>query len=450
MTISQERYSFNRSFQERVILLLLRDPSFLREYYDVISPSYFEYEYLSIVARTATKLFLDHNEIPIKDSLDQALGEYCESYNVSPALFREIHELLDKVYRAETLNLAAIRDRVIQFGKRQALKQALLELGGLVKKDEDYDKARGILDKALQVGSGTRELGSHLGQDLLRLPDLAKLSSYTKERKIPTLFPTIDRYTHGGPARKEVWIVGARSGVGKSTCLVQLGVSALLSPPHHRVVHYTVGDLDEVDVLMRYGSRLTGCPIRDIVTSSKTYLERAAKRGKYCNDLWVKHFSSGQASMSHIRSHLSQLKYHAGFSPDLIIVDYPDELKLEENVYRDIGNIYADIQAVAHDYDSLALVASQLKTEIQEQKYSKEGNNPRVVARMADLDHSKLKWAKADGVITLNQTRAERAAGKMRLWVDKTRRYGSNYLLDVAVDYSIYSLKELGEVDTTG
>lgn len=430
------KYQYDRGFQERIVALVLREPAFVHDYEDVVDPAYFEAESLGIISRLALEFFRKTNEIPNRDTLRETLKDYCQEYRVGERVLGEVETDIDTVYKIDLSNVQAVRDRVIRFGQRQALRSAVLEIADLVQKDDEYDRAREIIGRALHVGTGARELGVHLGTDLLRLPQMAAESTYAVANKVPTYWPTFDKYTSGGMGRKEVWIFAALSGIGKSTCLVQLGVSALTAG--HAVLHYTVGDLDEVDVELRYASRMTGCTIPEIITNDPKFQARATARAKYNTNLWVKHYSSGQATMGQVRSHISKLVHVKNFHPGVIIFDYPDEMKIGEDLYRDLGQIYGDFQAICHDYNSLGIAASQVD------RFAPKRENE--IIRMEHVDHSKLKYAKCDGFVSINQTIAERKAGKARLWVDKTRRWGSHYLIELDVDYAQSRMTEAREV----
>lgn len=430
------KYTYDRGFQERIVALILRDPSFIHDYEDTINPAFFEVESLTIITRIALECFRKTNEIPNRDTLREALKDYCREYRVGDRVRSEVETSLDTVYGLDLSNLGTVKERVVKFAQRQALRSAVLEIADLVQKDEEYDQAREIISRALHVGTGARELGVHLGTDLLRLPQMASESTYAVTNKIPTFWPTLDKYTNGGLGRKEVWIFAALSGIGKSTCLVQLGVSALTAGAG--VLHYTIGDLDEVDVELRYASRLTGCTIPEIIKNDPKFQARAQARAKYNTNLWVKHYSSGQATMGMLRSHISKLVHVKGFQPGVIIFDYPDEMKIGEDLYRDLGQVYGDFQAMCHDYNALGIAASQVDRFAPKTKGE--------IIRMEHVDHSKLKYAKCDGFVSINQTIEERKAGKARLWVDKTRRWGSHYMIELDVDYTQSRMTEVREV----
>jgi replicative DNA helicase len=434
--VADVKYTYDAAFQGRIVSLFLRDPAFLHDYRDVIDPGYFESEALTVLTRLSLNFFEKTNEIPNRDTLREIVKEYCVEYRVGDRLRGEVETVMEEVYRVDLSNVAAVRQKVVTFGQRQALRLASLEIAELTKKDEGYEEARGIVGRALQVGTCVQDRGVHLGTDLLQLPQIARASTYSFSQKIPTMFPTLDRYTGGGLSRKETWIFGAASGIGKSTILVQLGAAALAHG--FKVLHFTIGDLDEVDVELRYASRVTSCTIPEIIKADPKYMERAQMRARYNLNLWVKDYASGKATLAKMESYLSWLAYAKGFVPDMIIWDYPDEMEIGEDLYRDVGDIYAGIQRISRDYNALSVTASQVKVYTS-------GDEDHVL-KMDDLDHSKLKYAKADGVITLNQTRSERGIKKARLWVDKTRRWRSFYLMELACDYDISSMREVREV----
>lgn len=426
-----EQYQYARGFQERQVALILRDPSFLRDYRDVLNPSYFDSDELVILSRLAVSFFEGCGEVPNRDSIKEQLREYCVGYEVSDRLRNELEASLDQVYKVELSNIDSIKAKTIRFGQRQALKDAVYSIGHLVKKDEDFDEARHLVEQALQIGCNTTDLGFHLGEGLLKLPTYAKESTYSSTQKIPTYWSTFDRKTGGGPARKEVWMLMGMSGIGKSINLVQLGVSGLLAGTP--VVHFTIGDLTDIDVGLRYGSRLTGCTIPEIIHNSEKFQERAKARARHNNNLWVKFYPSGTAKMSDLRAYLSKLKFVKGVSPGLIIIDYPDEL-IFEDMYRDLGAIYSEIQAVSKEYNAVVWVVSQVDRSAP--------LGPKEVITISHTDHSKLKYTKIDGAVSFNQTIAESREGIGRIWVDKVRRWPDKYMIHVDVDKSTCSVIE--------
>lgn len=429
-------YSYAEGFQQRIAALCLQDPLFVQDYEDVVNPRFFDYDYLSSIIRVAKHHVTKHREIPSKATLIESMRDFCTTYKIDPQDAQDIFDKIDQLYAIDLIDPLSVKERIIRFGQRQALKAALIESADIIDNDANHEKCLELVQSALQVGQSTQDLGINAFGHFHELPGLmAQSGVYDRAKKIPTLIPSLDKAIYGGPGRKEVWMLMGLPGIGKSQWLLNMGAAALNQG--FNVVHITVGDLDELDVWARYSARLTHLPIDDVIKNSEEYQRRAKKIDSFIEKyLRIKYYSAGTVTVGMIRSYLSRLITIDGIRPDLVIIDYPDKFKrLHDSDYTNMGMIYTDICGMAGDYNCLVWVASQV------QRWSPKGDEEYITQ-----DNVADSWRKAqdvDGVVSFNQTVEEYQRGRARGWVDKVRRGRKQFLIQLICDFAMSYIREM-------
>jgi replicative DNA helicase len=433
--MSKPTYGYSDDFQNSVAAFLLRDPTFIRDYSDVVDPTYFDHPALTSVVRIGKDLYERNGEIPSKALLLEELKDYCESYHIPHQELDDIFERAERVYTDKLLDVTSIRERVVKFGQRQAVKQGLVQIADLVESDDGYERAVDILETAMRVGFNANELGLNFFDKLLDLPKMARREDRGFVHKIKTGLPIFDQYTLGGTGRGEIWVILGLSGQGKSQFLVNMGVQALQQG--FSVVHITVGDLDEEDVGIRYAARICGCSQLDVVKEEQSFLRKATMLKKMKSAyLRIKYYDPGVVTVSHIKAYLSKLWTVDEIKPGLLILDYPDEFKKPkaESDYQAMGEIYGQIKTLIRQYNCGCWAASQVHRWFPRHRHD-------VLTRNNIADSAK-KVHKADGIASINQTWDEADAGKARLWVDKVRRGKQFFLVPLDVDYAAANIKQ--------
>lgn len=431
------KYKFQEPFQRKIAALCLKDPVFLQDYEDVVNPNYFEFDYISSIVRIAKGHVEKHKELPSKSTLVESVKEHCDLYKVSERDSREILDKLETLYTIDVADPSSVKDKVIRFGKRQALKSAVMEIAELIDTDSEYERSVELINHANQVGQNTRDLGVQAFGSFSELPAiLAEEGSYDRSKKISTPFPSLNKAIFGGPNRKEVWVIMGLPGFGKSQWLVNMGASAINQG--YNVIHITVGDMDQLDVFVRYAARLTHLSTEDIVSGSEAY-RRCAKKidaftGRY---LRIKYYSSGSVTTGMIRAYVSRLMVRDGIKPDLLILDYPDKFRrTHDNDYTNMGIIYQDICGMTGDFGCVTWAASQ----VQRWASWNDENEYLTLEKVAD---SFRKSQEVHGLVTLNQTADEYQRGRARAWVDKVRKGRKNFMIQLECDFSRSYMREM-------
>lgn len=429
-------FGFDEEFQKKIVSAALKDPVFLLQYGDVLLPSYFDFDYLASVMRIALELAEKFNQVPTKVSVVEEVKEFCKKFNLDDANRDFLLNKIEEVYRAEIADFDFIQHKVVTFGQRQSLRAAILQVVSLLRDDTSdaaYDKASQIVENAVRTGYNTRDLGLSLYPNLERLPELYKASP-SSGAKIPTGFPTLDSLTNGGPSRGEVWAIVGLSGRGKSVFLVNIGAAALKNG--FAVIHITVGDLNQLDVAVRYAARLTMSTTQEVILGAEAYRKRAKIIARYNPHLHIKYFASDSANMGHVRSYISKVRAVEGFEQALTIVDYPEELQMpvEGNLYLSGGQNYSSLGRMAVEFNSLFWVASQPNNWIP--KFDKD------VIKESNLSESRKKLHKLDGMCSWNMDDEDELLGNGRLWVGKVRRGKSHRLIPCSHDLDRMLIRE--------
>ena len=420
-------FPFTEGFQGQIVALMLRDPSFLPTFLDVIDAGYFTFEHFKSIASLSISFFRTYQVAPLRDSLQEAYATYCRKFGTQPDQL--IPQWIDRVFAMDLGNYAAVTESVVDFCRRQALRRTMMDMISKV----DTGPLDGMGDdvvRALSVGTGTRDMGTLLFQNLDRLPGILNDTFYNKSARVPTGFTTLDTATYGGPGIKQVWVVMAKSGIGKSMFCVNLGTIAIKQG--FPVLHITLADLHEPDVMLRYAQRQTGLSSDTIIKNSEDYqrIARAVLRTLPVNPyLRVKYFPAGRADIGTLRSYISQVISQDRIRPRLIIVDYPDKLKGaisdDGKGYAGLGKIYDGLNTIANDFECLVWAPSQ----VQRWSAKEEGE----VIQGDNIQDSKQKIDNCDGAVSLNQTAVEYRQGRARLWIDKVRRGRSKILVPLTV-----------------
>ena len=424
---SNKTYQYGEDFQQKIVALLVRDSKFLISYFDVLSPSFFDFDYLSTISRLVLDYGSKYHASPSKEVLESMVYDYSVKNGYSNEYFEKLVNNLHDIYETDLSDSDGIKEQVRKFGRRQVLIQSIEDCIQSLKGDEDLDKAYGVLEKARHVGS----LAEDEGLDFFELaPTLGAMlrsedSPYT--HRIPTLIPALDKAMRGGIGSGEVAYVIGGSGQGKSMVMTHLGYVAS-EHENQNVYHFTL-ELSKTDVALRYAARFSGISMDNILTHEAEFVNRMQKYQSYDKFVHIQYFKPGCITVGHLGSYISRRVAVSGKNPGLIIIDYADLLipvKFTGNTYVDAGNITNDLISLASDLECPVVTGSQVG---RGSWYSGDvGAN--------NVSDSWLKVTRTPISIVINQTREQRAMGRINLLLDKCTRGESGVLAACTIDYS--------------
>ena len=220
---------------------------------------------------------------------------------------------------------------------------------------------------------------------------------------VSTGWPLVDDLCKGGLGQKELGVVIAPTGAGKSMALVHLGTAALKQGK--TVVHYTL-ELQDTVIASRYDSCLTKIPLQNLLSfKEKIYEEVQDIEGK----LIVKEYPTKTASTQTLKNHLEKLKLR-GVEVDLIIVDYGDLLRpvsSQREKRNELESIYEELRGIAAETGCPVWTASQT---------NRGGLNQEVIT-MESISEAFNKCFVSDFIFSISRTVDDKIANTGRVFI---------------------------------
>jgi replicative DNA helicase len=420
---------YGKSFQEKIFQSLINDKTWSIQMIEVMTPDYFELRYLQFLTSKYFKYFKKYKDFPTLSLLVSiARDDLIEGTDV---LLREqvVEFLLRVKSNPNPGDLKYIKEKALDFCKKQAMKDALEKAVELVSND-NFDPVIDLMKNAIAVGM-PHSVGHDFFEDIeARFINIQRIAC-------PTGLGPIDKkdILNGGLGRGEMGVVTANTGVGKSHFLVHVGCEALKLGKN--VLHYTF-ELTETSVGIRYDSNLCSIPSSDVRERKENVLN-FYKNEDSLGRLIIKEYPTGAATINTIRNHLEKLELKS-FVPSLIIIDYADIMRSTQRydtMRHELKFIYEEIRNLAMDMNIPIWTASQA---------NRDSANSDIVG-LENMSEAYGKAMVADVVISISRKAAEKSTGAGRLFIAKNRAGRDGILYPIKIDTSMSKICILEESD---
>ena len=419
---------FGKTFQEDLCHLMLVDRSFADQMFEVLDTNFLELKHLKVFTNKIKEYRKKYGVHPSPNIMHSILRTGLDDELDSVRL--RIREYYARSIASDRLPDSAeyIKDTALDFCKKQKLKEALIRSVELIK-SSSFDEVSKVIDNALKLGSDNT-----LGYDYF--VDFEQRFVKKARDPISTGWEDIDNISKGGLGKGELGVVVAPTGAGKSMVLVHLGAQALKQGKN--VLHYTL-ELADTIVAGRYDAAITGVELKNLtVFKEKIYDEIKDIQGK----LIVKEYPTRSASIQTIKNHVEKLK-RRDFSPDLIIVDYGDLIKPENNrkdeKRHQLETIYEELRGIAQICECPLWTASQT---------NRSGLNAEVIT-MESISEAFNKCFVADFIFTVSRTVEDKNTNTGRIFVAKNRNGPDGLVYPIFMDTSNVKIKVLSQTGET-
>ena len=210
-------YNFTESLQRKILAALWRDQHAFNLYRDVVKPKYFQDSVLIDICRILFNYYDKYNQVPTLDVLSQEVAELCRRTRRKELILNKYQETLEFMSEITLDDLDYLKDKIIAFGKRQALIDSIMEATVILDKEPEaqYPKIQSLIKDALMVGENVYDLGTNI-YDNIEERFLSYLNDDDVIERIPTGIHALDTCLGGGLGRTEMGIVVAAPGLGKS------------------------------------------------------------------------------------------------------------------------------------------------------------------------------------------------------------------------------------------
>lgn len=436
------------SLQESVLTLIAFNDEKGNVVAGLLSADLFEEPYRDIAQRILDfrKKF---NKAPGREHIDDVFDHVLvdPDHRQFQSYQRILRGLLEQ---AKGLNAEYVVTRVTEFIRRQTLKAGVLkaaqryQTGG----DNVADDVERILLDTVKVRVDAMSPGLFLNNDHESL-------SFLEDP--PECFvggiPELDKRDIG-PTRKELMILMAPKGGGKTWGLINYGKRAIVNGK--RVAHVTL-EMSEKRTSQRYHQSIFAIAKRDeefnqtmfeldslgrlqalsqekmrpemALNNPDVYrylLKRRSELGTRLGNLVIKEFPSGSLTIAALKAWLDGLEVVHGWVPDLLIIDYADLMKIDaKDMRHGLSRNIVDLRGLASERNMAILTAKQTNRMGAGAKY--------VTDQHASEDFS--AFMTADIAVTYSQTLDEKILGLARLFVAKARNDEDKFTVLITQNY---------------
>ena len=432
---AEAKYSWNEDFQRVVMGMLLCNQFFLCQSLGLIKSSYFTSEVHQLSSRILLEYFDKYKQMPSKVWMRQAITDHLrDKYSaqdndtfqtVKLCYLAELNIVYDYYAKGgvgdmmpELDSSEAILDKVTAFAKTQAMKFAFHKCLEIIRKAPEHDdtwaKVDDILKEARLVDRQT-----DLGLDYFNTLEerYIRMATVTETADIFTTgFDTVDRALQGGGLyRGEIGAWMGLPGTGKSLALVVCSVKNIA---RGKKVLYVSTEMDSDRIATRFDAQFSLIGQHGLMLRKEEVWKALKDEVRDYDDkrrLVIKQFPSGTADVNTVRAYHAQCIIN-GFRPDLVIVDYPGDMKHPSHIkkYESMQNYITELRGFGAEEHHLTMVAIQpnrAASELGLDEFMDESKQGDSFGQNRVLDL----------FATLNQTSHEQKAAVGRVFLAKVR-----------------------------
>jgi len=424
-------YEFSDNIQRGILYLLKSDKDFYLQIVNLVEPHYFEFPVHGRIFSVVRDHYEKYKSLPTDDFIEQEIRD-------TKSQKESLHDYTDEITYINRLDTSALEgseyylDLIETFAKREAMKNAIKQSLILIKEDR-MDETESLVRNALTV-SRSVDIGQQYFSDIKDRWD--RTHNAEDRDKYKTLLPTLNHSLEGGLGEKELAMVIAPPGVGKSLWLVNQAVQSMMEG---RKVLYVSLEMSEDKIAQRFDSVTTLIPQAQLKSTSaqlKVQERLSIFRTNFPDgQLMIKEFPCGTATVNTLRALLVQLRNYEEFIPSVIIIDYLELLRPT----REGQHEYQAQQRIAEELRGLAMEAKVLVwTATQTNRL---GRAVKIITD-SELGDSYGKIRTCDFAISLNQNEEEFDNGTMRAYVVKSRNGRPRFTVPMKIDYNVLRMSE--------
>lgn len=421
-------YELADSIQRGIIYLAKSDSNFLVQSMPMVKAQYFEYPSHQKFYQIIVDYYQKYKKLPA----DDFILEEVKSLKSSSELLSDYKEELEQINNLDEKSLDNedyLLDLVENFAREQSIKDAIISSVNLIEQKK-YDEIEELVRSALTV---TRNLD--LGVNYFNSFE-HRFSQEKEEQdyKFRTLFDSMNESLEGGLAPKELAMVVAPPGVGKSLYLANQAARSVIDG--HDVLYISL-EMSEDRVAQRLDSIFTQIKQSELKHRREVVVERFDKIKEAkpnMGSLRIKEFPTKRATVNTIRSFLVQLRNVEDFTPDIIIIDYLELLITDSTMkeYQAQERLAQELRGLAIENKCLVWTATQT---------NREGRRVSLITD-TELADSYGKTRVCDLVFSVNQNELEFDRGEARIYVIKSRNGRSRYVIPSKIDYSRLTISQ--------
>ena len=202
---------FGKTFQEKLVKTILFDRNFANQMEEVLDTNYLELKYLQVFV----SLLFQHRQDfphPTYDTMVSVIRTQTEDYSAS--VVKQVIDFLARIKSGSITDEGQeyVKEKSLDFCKKQKLKEAILRSVGLLK-TQSFDQIQKTINDAMSLGADNDH-----GHDYHK--DAEDRFELKMRSPVPTNWEEIDKITKGGLGKRELGVVVAPTGCHAKGTLV--------------------------------------------------------------------------------------------------------------------------------------------------------------------------------------------------------------------------------------
>jgi len=429
-----------KSIEPMILANSVHDLSFfmkIRKYLDTNSQpnkTYFNDEKNQEIFNLYSKFFDKYQKQPKKKTFLALLDKLEQDEEIR--IYKK--SIVEQMYSTSSADIDSeyIEEETLEFIKENNVYEAM----ALAQQDVESGNYGAIVSKmenAVRV-SFDKDFGVEVDEVDLALEKINKINQVSA---ISTGYKHLDNLLDGGFHPKELTVLAATPGIGKTMLMGNIGLNAYLDGKN--VLVYTFETSVE-RLLMRYYTNLTNYIKTEIILDQEGFRKKLeAVKSQTDGRLIIKEYNSNEVSSNDLIAHINDLKMYKNFVPDLIIVDYilimlaNDRRLSSENSYKYYKTVSEELRNIGKTFYVPLLTASQIGRE----GMSERGGTKSFISGK-EVSESKGIYDTADIFIPIIQTARDKEKSKLYLYGDKLRNDSTGWKIEYNVDYDHMKITE--------
>lgn len=328
-------------FQVRLVSQLLNDKIFAESIIDILDPNYFASQSLKLIVVTIKDAYHNDGIIPDIGSLEfRLLSKITNEIDQKFTL-----EELKRVKESSLHDGLEIQKHAMLFSQQQELQKAVKKIQVIIDRGnvDSYEECAEILKVALSHGD-KKDNGISV------FHNIEKVLEDDFRDPIPTGIKGLDEIMNGGLAKKELAVLLAGYGVGKSTFATKVANTA--RDLGKNVLQIFFEDMPEV-IQRKHIACYTGYELNDLSNHKEEILEMVKEKDSRPGYLILKKFPSDSTTIPIIKQYVKKLASE-GRKPDLIVLDYIDCVvphQQVDDVNAGEGQVMRAFETMLSEYD---------------------------------------------------------------------------------------------------
>lgn len=389
----QAESELDPEFESAVVRAMLLSPSFLSTYRSLLVEDLFSRPDNRFLCTTLLRFFDDYRETPSTDVLVDL---------VRNSEYRSRGSLVETIRTFEPVdNVQYVADKVIKWASWQRISQVL--------ENDPRDDPRRF---GLLVEEASRT-GEHLkGGEVVMGAGVEDAVEDYERPKILTPWPSLNDRLRGGPQYGHLCIIESFINVGKTTLLVNVGVSAL---QQGEIVCYGVFEDGELEIRRRFHQCISGMTLEEMLEWPDEAKRRVQEWFEQTDSrLYIKRLRARRTSVEDFAGFVRSVTEREGRPVRCAISDYADRFAAPRRRSEDrqeYREIYEECKLLAQDLDNVHWTALQA---------NRSSHNQDVVG----LEYTGESIGKAEGadvVLGAGQTAEDVELGIINLFSAKMR-----------------------------